>query len=512
MEYAIRRESHPEANAVQSLPPTLRKSINRPRPVAGLHCSIGDVLSRCRVSQLDWRETSIPRRVKLLRRFRHLAVNKLADLADSCSVGCRSDRIAAEVLPLLDACRFLERDAKQILQPRRLGRKGRPFWLTGVQTEVRREPYGIVLVIAPANYPLILPGIQTLQALAAGNAVLWKPAPGGEASAELMRSILIEAGLEEHLLHVLPTDKESVWDVIEYGVDHVVLTGSAATGRVVARALADKMVPSTMELSGCDAVFVTASADVDRVVDCLDFGLRLNGSQTCIAPRRVFAHASSRDLLIARLTDRLSTSPHHRKIESSPGSRFAASVVEASVDLGATIILDGINRSEGDAFVERPTVIDRVTPEMPLAKSDVFAPIISFIDADDPIAANNQHCPYALGATIFGTDEAEIRPLIDRVNAGCVVVNDMIVPTADPRVPFGGRGESGFGVTRGREGLEAMTQLKTVIRRNGRWLPHLDEPKPDDEAVLSSLVRLAHDGSWMRRMKAAWQLFTAGRR
>jgi acyl-CoA reductase-like NAD-dependent aldehyde dehydrogenase len=87
----------------------------------------------------------------------------------------RADSLSAEILPLADACRFLQRAAPALLRPRRLGARGRPLWLTGVDAELRREPFGLVLVIAPGNYPLMLAGVQTVQALAAGNAVAWKP-------------------------------------------------------------------------------------------------------------------------------------------------------------------------------------------------------------------------------------------------------------------------------------------------------------------------------------------------
>ena len=186
--------------------------------------------------------------------------------------------IAAEVLPLADACRFLERNAARLLAPQRLGRRGRPSWLFGLDAEVRREPLGVVLVIAPNNYPLLLPGVPALQALAAGNAVLVKPAPGCSRPVVALGEMLAEAGLPAALFQVLGEDVAEATAAIEGGVDHVVLTGSAATGRSVLAALAPRLTPATLELSGNDAVFVLPGADLDMVADALAFGLRFNAS------------------------------------------------------------------------------------------------------------------------------------------------------------------------------------------------------------------------------------------
>ena len=146
----------------------------------------------------------------------------------------------------------------------------------------------MVLIIAPANYPLFLPGVQALQALAAGNAVLWKPAVGGTAPAEALRDVLVGCGLDPALLQVLGESPQAADDAIAAGVDKVFLTGSAATGTAVLTQLAAHRTPAVMELSGCDAVFVLPGAAIDRVAAAVAFGLRLNGSATCMAPRRLF--------------------------------------------------------------------------------------------------------------------------------------------------------------------------------------------------------------------------------
>ena len=159
--------------------------------------------------QREWESRPIVERLAVLKRARHIFAECTGDLCEAISPELArnaADTRVAEILPLLEACRFLEREAATILAPKLLGRKGRPAWLVGVSSEVHRVPMGHVLVIAPANYPLFLPGVQVLQALAAGNAVTWKPGKGGQTMAMLFAAVLREAGLPAGLL----VDRKSV--------------------------------------------------------------------------------------------------------------------------------------------------------------------------------------------------------------------------------------------------------------------------------------------------------------
>ncbi len=198
-----------------------------------------------------------------------------------------ADTLASEVLPLLAAMRYLERDAKKVLRTRRAGVQGRPIWLGRVTSDIERVPLGCVLVIAVSNYPLLLPGVQAMQALVAGNTVIWKPGRGGSAVALLVAGLLRDAGLPEGVLRVTDESIAAGQDAIEAGVAKIFFTGSAAAGRDVLHRAAERVVPCVVELSGADAVVVLPSADVAYTTQAIGFGLRLNGSATCMAPRRL---------------------------------------------------------------------------------------------------------------------------------------------------------------------------------------------------------------------------------
>ncbi len=402
-----------------------------------------------------------------------------------------ADTLVCEVLPLAEACRFLEQEARWILAPQRLSTHARPFWLRRVSAETRREPLGVVLIIAPANYPLFLPGVQALQALAAGNAVLWKPAPGGTAAAEALRDVLVGCGLDPALLQLLDEAPQAAADAISAGVDKVFLTGSSATGTAVLNQLAAHHTPAVMELSGCDAVFVLPGAVVERVVAALAFGLRLNGSATCMAPRRLFRVGDHPGLMPAMI-DAFKNLP----AVTLPARTQAqlADMLEDARRLGGSVLMDGSLEEL------RFALINRATPGMRSAQSDIFAPVLSIFDVPDTEAAIAAHapCPYALTAAIFGP-ENEARALASRLPVGTVLINDLIVATADPRLSFGGHKASGFGLTRGREGLLEMTVLKTVVAQRGRDLRAYRPTTPEHEPFFAAYLEAVHSGSWRAR-------------
>ncbi|WP_207462353.1 aldehyde dehydrogenase family protein [Azospirillum sp. SYSU D00513] len=459
-----------------------------------------------------WAERSAAERLAPVRALRRRIAAEAGALVEALSTRpgrSPAESLSGEILPLAEACRFLEREAERILAVRRLGRRGRPVWLFGVEAEVRREPFGTVLVIAPSNYPLLLPGVQTVQALVAGNAVLVKPAPGCSAPMELLRGWLAEAGLPDGLLHILGDSPAEAEAAIAAGVDKVVLTGSAATGRRVMAQLAERLVPATMELSGNDAVFVLPGADLDLAARALAFGLRFNGSATCIAPRRVFVPRGMAAELETLLLERVAELP--ATPVPLPVRLNVARLAKEAREEGARPLGSLPSAESGEMA---PLILADARPDMAFLREDIFAPVLALVPVADmgEALAFAAKSPYALGASVFGPDAAA-RALAARIDAGGVTVNDLIVPTADPRLPFGGRRASGWGVTRGAEGLLEMTQMKTVTVRPGRFRPYYDPPRARDEALMLAALQALH-GEGRGRLSALKRLWPAlrGRR
>jgi acyl-CoA reductase-like NAD-dependent aldehyde dehydrogenase len=456
-----------------------------------------------------WGAAPVKERLKVLKGARHRIARQASAFAGAISpelARTAADTLVAEVLPLLEACRFLEREAEEILAVRRLGRRGLPFWLAGVDSEVQRVALGKVLVIGPANYPLFLPGVQTLQALVAGNAVVWKPGQGGRAVAEIFAEALYVAGLPRELLRVTDESVEAGRAELQVGADKVFFTGSAATGRAILRELAETATPCVMELSGCDAVVVLPSADLERVVAALAFGMRLNGSATCMAPRRVFlidATEERKQRLIGQLLTALDWV--EGILLPEPVQRQLSELLAAATQMSAQV------HGELDEK-QRPIFVTNVIPSMEIARADVFAPLLMLMEvsSEAEVLTALEECPYALTAAVFGEERAG-RSLAEKIAAGTMLVNDLIVPTADPRVPFGGRRRSGFGVTRGAEGLLEMSAVKVVSVRRGQSLRHFEATTERHEGLFGGLILAAHAGTWAERWRGIKQLMAAVR-
>ncbi len=481
----------------------MARSVDNKRADGDATLDVAQIIADARAAQATWAALPIVERLSVLERFRHALAANPDPLIES--VDCNHDRapgqtLAAEILPLAESCRFLERNAGRLLRPRRLGQRIFPLWLSRTAGEIRREPFGVVLVIGPSNYPLLLTGAPALSALAAGNAVAIKPGRTGLPAAQAFADAMVKAGLDPALCAVLDESSESGQAATAAGVGRVVLTGSAETGSAVLHALADRLVPATMELSGCDALFVLDSADLDLVARAVAFGLRINCGATCIAPHRIFVPKALAAELEQRLTERLTKLPPCA-IDPAVFERVTGLLNEATAS-GARQVTGHDNTAERFA----PVLIAGATPEMRLMKSDLFCATVALVPVEDMEEALRMdgQCPFALGASAFGAEDAALQ-LARRINAGSVCVNDLIAPTVDPRLPFGGRGRSGFGVTRGGDGLLEMTQLKAIAVRSGTLRPHYDAPRPDDAELMRSLLRASHASGSATRLGSLWR-------
>lgn len=454
--------------------------------------AITEAVESARRAQRDWAARPIRRRLGVLRELRHRIAENARCLADPIKRPGRTmaESIASEVLPLLEAIGFLERDAAALLRPKCMGRRRRPVWLFGTDLEIRREPHGVVLVVGPANYPLMLPGIQAVQALTAGNAVLIKPAPGHEEVAAGVVELAVQSGVPCHGIQAIPGGPGVVGDLIDAGIDHLVLTGSADTGTRVLLRAAERPVSCTMELSGHDAAFILPGADVDLAARAIAFGLTLNRGDTCIAPHRIFVARELVEAFEARLRQALCG----RELRSGATDPLHAALIDDALAHGAGLLIRGAT----------PVVLTNVPATAEILRTEAFGPIAAVVPVASPQEALEfaKQCPYALGASVFGPDAAA-RELAELLNAGVVTINDLIVPTADPRLPFAGRGRSGFGVTRGAEGLLAMTRVKAIARRRGTFRPHFDQPQPGDDRLFLVYIAVAHGRTLRARLAAA---------
>jgi acyl-CoA reductase-like NAD-dependent aldehyde dehydrogenase len=488
--------------------------------------ALANAVQRCRQAQARWQDVPIPQRLRPIETLRQLVVSECDALCAAVEQDIgkpTGETIGAEVLPLADALRFLVREAPGLLKPRRVSRRSRPAWLWGQSDTVHRRPRGLVGIIGTWNYPLMLCGVQIAQSLTAGNGVIWKPSEVAPASASALFSLIQRAGFPEGLIHKMEASHEGGPALVESDIDHLVFTGGAATGRVIASRLAQRHISSTMELSGCDALFLLPDGDVKLAAQAAWFGFNLNRGQTCVAVRRAFVHRSLYAQFLAQLEPRAaSVRPVQLALASS--ARQIERLVGDAVGKGARILGGGTGSQqtratghEGEDRFCRPTVVADVRAGMDLCREASFGPLLAVVPFDDleVALAINAVCPYGLGASVFSRHPARAEELARRLRTGFVTINDVIVPAAHPATPFGGLGHSGWGHTQGAEGLIDLTVPQVVSVRGGSFRPHYDLGAGRDaknETLTRGLLNMTHGSGLRARWRALWQVIRAIRK
>jgi acyl-CoA reductase-like NAD-dependent aldehyde dehydrogenase len=282
----------------------------------------------------------------------------------------------------------------------------------------------------------------------------------------------------------------------------------------LAARLGERLVSSTLELSGSDAQFVMADADVRLAARAAWFGMTVNRGQTCIAVRRAFVHRSRHAEFLDTLRPLVEKSSPMPLTLPSQG-RQVDHFVEDALARGGKLLVD---RPAGREAGCHPTVLIDATPEMAACREAAFAPVMAVLPFDDweQAVAMERECPYALAASIFTADTVTARFLANELRAGAVTINDVVVPTAHPATPFGGTGQSGWGVTQGAEGLLEMTVPQVVSVKGGAFRPHYDMGDPQklqgQGELLRGFLEAGHAPGFGQRLRGWWRVVRAAMR
>lgn len=467
----------------------------------------------CRQAQRAWASTPLSVRLKLIQKLRHGLVGQRERLCQAVfeDLGRKPEEtLPAELFGLAAACRYLEHRAARILAPCKIPWRDRPMWLFRQSDSVQRRPRGIVGIIGTWNFPIYLNGIQILQALTAGNGVIWKPSERAPRSAAALTQWLRSVEWPDGLWHALPADRTLGPVLVEADIDHLVFTGHVETGRRLAKRLGERLISSTLELSGHDAMFVLDDADVELAAKAAWFGFTVNAGQTCIAVRRVFIAKT----LYPRFLDRISqllSGARPMTLVSEQQKTVATELIADAVHQGARL-LQAETSQPVDAKAMHPVILADLKPGMKFLEQDLFAPLMGVMPYDDLSEALevNAQCPFALGGSIFTSDRRRAEQLASRLGMGQITINDVIAPAAHPATPLSGRRASGWGVTQGREGLLEMTIPQSVSIKKGRLRPHyqpVGSSRMSHPKLFEALFEWDHGQTMRQRFKGLWRMF-----
>ncbi|MEO7964206.1 MAG: aldehyde dehydrogenase family protein, partial [Gemmatimonadaceae bacterium] len=268
--------------------------------------AVAEVLHRARVAQPAWAALEVSERVALLARAGRRLYERRREVAGIISRENGKpevEALAAEVVTTLDIFRFYVRNSARLLAEERTRSSALALWRKRIS--ITRNPYGVVAVISPWNYPFMLPAGIVAPALVAGNAVVLKPSELTPSTATLLHEVFMEGGVPPEIFQLVHGGGETGNTLVQGDVDKVFFTGSVATGRRVAHACAERLVPCALELGGSDPALVLADADLEHAASGILWGRFANCGQTCVAPKRVFVASEVYDRFVAAMAERV---------------------------------------------------------------------------------------------------------------------------------------------------------------------------------------------------------------
>ena len=338
-----------------------------------------------------------------------------------------------------------------------------------------REPVGVVAAIVPWNFPLLLASWKIAPALACGNTVIVKPASQTPLTALALGEIAIEVGLPPGVLNVLTGPGSRLGQsIVEHpGIDKIAFTGDTSTGKGIMRSAAETLKKITLELGGKSPNIVLADADIDAAIRGATIGIFYGKGEVCAAGSRLLVDRSIKDEFMEKLAarakkmvagDPLDPKTRYGALASKKQLETVGRYVETAKKEGASLVAGG-SRADigtGKGYFFQPTVFDNVTPEMTIAREEIFGPVlatIEFSDLDEAIARANDS-QYGLAAAVWTRDVKKAHYVARKLQAGTVWINTYNV--YDTAAPFGGYKASGFGREMGAHALEHYTQVKSV--------------------------------------------------
>jgi acyl-CoA reductase-like NAD-dependent aldehyde dehydrogenase len=419
---------------------------------------------RARERQADWAEMRISERLDCLRRFREAIVREAERLAAilTAEVGKPIRQSRNELAGLLGRIDFFLDATERTLAPREVSNEG------GLRERITHEPLGVVANISAWNYPYYVGANVFLPALAAGNAVLYKPSEFATLTGLEIGKLLHAAGVPQDVFQVIVGAGAAGSALLAQPVDGVFFTGSYATGAKVAQTVGPRLIKLQLELGGKDPTYVCDDVDVAAAAASLADGAMYNSGQSCCSVERIYVQAAIHDAFVAafvnevrsfRIGDPTDESTYIGPLTRAPQLDVLEAQVADAKAKGARLLAGGRRLDSPGNWFE-PTVFSHVDHRMALMREESFGPIIGIqaVRDDDEAVRLMNDTDYGLTASVYSKQASRAERILARVNAGSVYWN--CCDRVSPRLPWSGVKHSGIGLTLSTYGIETFTRPK----------------------------------------------------
>jgi aldehyde dehydrogenase (NAD+) len=450
-------------------PRKARKSATGP-DAAALVARLRASFESGRTRPLDWRRAQLKAMKRMLQEREQELLDALAtDLGKP-----RAEAWATDIGFVIAEIDYILKRLRRWTRPERVHA---PLVTKPARARIVREPVGVVLVIAPWNYPVQLLLAPVAGAIAAGNCVVAKPSEVASATSAVLARLLPEY-LDPECVAVVEGAVEETTALLEQRFDHILYTGNGRVARVVMEAAAKHLTPVTLELGGKSPVYIDESADLEVAARRVAWGKFLNAGQTCIAPDYVLVSRGLEDRFVELVrrsvfdfygNEPKDSSDYARIVDDRHFQRLVGLLDSGTVAVGG----------EHDAATRylAPTVLRDVMPESPVMQEEIFGPVLPIVpvnDADEAIAfVNGREKPLAL--YVFA-DAGVADKVVNETSSGGASINATMFHVAVPGLPFGGVGPSGMGAYHGRASFDTFSHAKSVLKKSTKPDPDLAYP------------------------------------
>jgi acyl-CoA reductase-like NAD-dependent aldehyde dehydrogenase len=435
---------------------------------------VAELARKGRAAQPDWHALGFDGRAAVMQDMKRWLIENRRRMTEAIveeTGKVFEDAMMLEVFFVADTLNFWAKKASKYLADERI--RSHSLYTIGRKLYVRYEPYGLVGVIGPWNYPLSNSFGDCIPALMSGNSVILKPSEVTPLTSLFVEEGLRASGMPEGVFQVA-TGAGGTGAALVDEADMVHFTGSTATGRKVMARAAETLTPVSLELGGKDPMIVLRDADLERAANAAVYYGMSNGGQTCIAVERVYVEEPVYDRFVSKVVEKT-----RALRQGQPGPEGSvevgavtfprqAEIIEDHVsdarEKGAQILIGGKLRSGPGRFYE-PTILTDVDHSMKIMTEETFGPVLPIMkvrDAEEGLRMANDS-RYGLNSSVFTKDIAKGESIANRIQAGNTTVNDVNVNYSAQELPFGGWNESGIGVRHGPQGIRKYCKSRSVL-------------------------------------------------